>query len=65
MYGFFFLRQEAVTLEVSSTLWGVHTAEAPLHSDGVHGKWLPARLSQGEKRQASEGIAFEHVPGHM
>lgn len=36
-----FHRQEIISLKASSALWCMYTAEAPLHCDGVYGKWLP------------------------
>lgn len=60
-----FLPQETIPLEAGSALRRVHPAEAPLHRDGVYGERLPAELPQGEEREAQEGHAAEHVPGHM
>lgn len=59
------LPQETVPFEAGPALWSMHPAEAPLHRDGVHGEWLPAGLPPGEEREAQEGDAAEHVPGHM
>lgn len=60
-----FLPQETIPSEAGSALRSVHPAEAPLHRDGVHGERLPAELPQREEREAQEGDAAEHVPGHM
>lgn len=60
-----FLPQETVPFEAGPALWSMHPAEAPLHRDGVYGERLPAGLPPGEEREAQEGGAAEHVPGHM
>lgn len=57
--------QEAVPFEAGSALRGMHPAEAPLHRDRVYGERLPAELPPRAEREAQEGDAAEHVPGHM
>lgn len=60
-----FLQQEVISFEAGSALWSVYTAEAPLYCDRVYGKWLPAQLSEREKRKAQQGDATECVPRYL
>lgn len=56
-------KQETLPPEAGPALRSVHTPQASLRCDRIHGKRLPAQLPSAKARETWQRHAAEHVPG--